>query len=296
MFKSELLQKFELALRQGREIARDPNVRKIAFAVAAGVFGAGCLIALRRIELEHQDVFWWPIILVAVLGVSGTQALNAIETELSAKSIGQSFGYATALELSILGSAANMLPIPGAAMVRISALSAGGARLRVSGSVTFAIALIWAGVAFLLAGTALASSASLAAPAFQILGLSSLLSAAVWIRKLGSTWQTIALLTLVKIGLVGISVVRIQLCLLAIGTNASLEQVTVFAVSALLGSAVSIVPAGLGIRELASAALAPLVGIDAPVAFVATALDRIIGLVVLFALTFCLTVVRRNRK
>ena len=295
MSKSDLRQKFELAFQNGRDIAGKPNVKRFVFAIAAGVFGIGCWIALRRIDLDFQDVTWWPIIVVAVLGVTGTQSLNAIETELSANSIGQSFGFRAALELSILGSAANMLPIPGAAIVRISALSAGGARLRDSGAVTFAIALIWAGIAFLLAGTALLASAPLVAPSVQLFGFVALAGAAIWLRKLGSTWTTVMFLALVKIALVGLSIVRIQLCLLAIGMNATFAQSTVFGISSLLGSAVSIVPAGLGIRELASAVLAPVVGIEASSAFIATALDRLIGVVVLFLLTLGLTLYRRKR-
>ncbi len=289
-------QKIAVAFETGLVIARKPTVRKVALAAAAVAFGLGSWIAVRAINLDTADLVWWPILIVAILGTSGTQALNAVEMELSAKSLRQSFGYASALELSILGSAANMLPLPGAAMVRVAALRNAGARLRDSGAVTLAIALIWAGIAFLLAGNTLAGSGQLIAPAFQLFGFGSAVFAIVWLRKLGSTWQIIFLLIMVKIGLVALSILRIQLCLLAIGTSATIEQVTIFAVSALLGSAVSIVPAGLGIRELASAALAPFVGIEASVAFIATALDRIIGMVVLFSLSVVLNFSRSGQK
>lgn len=284
------------AIENCRDMARTPIAKKLALAAAALAFSFGGWIALATIDLELGDVVWWPIILVAILGVAGTQTLNAVEMELSAKSLHHSFGFASALELSILGSAANMLPLPGAAMVRMGALRSVGARLRDSGAVTLAIALIWAGIAFLLSGTALAGSAPLLAPAFLLLGLVTAIGAIFWLRKLGSTWPTVLLLILVKIGLVVLSVFRIQLCLIAIGTSASFEQVTIFAVSALLGSAVSIVPAGLGIRELASAALAPFVGIEASVAFIATALDRIIEMPVLLLLSLGLSLSRRRHQ
>jgi len=285
-----------LAIEFCRDVARKPIVRKLALAAAAGVFCIGGWMVLVTIDLDFDDFAWWPILIVAILGVSGTQTLNAIEMELSANSLRQSFGFATALELSILGSAANMLPLPGAAMVRMAALGNGGARLRDSGAVTLAIALIWAGIAFLLSGTALATSATNIAAVFLLIGLITVVAAVVWLRKLGSTWQTILLLVFVKIGLVVLSIVRIQLCLLAIGSSATFEQATIFAVSALLGSAVSIVPAGLGIRELASAALAPFVGIEASVAFAATALDRVIGMSVLLSLSLGLSLARRRHQ
>jgi uncharacterized membrane protein YbhN (UPF0104 family) len=51
-----------------------------------------------------------------------------------------------------------------------------------------------------------------------------------------------------------------------------------------LGSAVGFLPAGLGVREVLAAGIGPLVGLPAAVSLVATAVDRVLGLVVLAAI------------
>jgi uncharacterized membrane protein YbhN (UPF0104 family) len=52
----------------------------------------------------------------------------------------------------------------------------------------------------------------------------------------------------------------------------------VLTISAVLGSAVSIVPAGLGVRELVGAMISPLISVLPAQAFLAIALNRIFGM------------------
>jgi uncharacterized membrane protein YbhN (UPF0104 family) len=59
-------------------------------------------------------------------------------------------------------------------------------------------------------------------------------------------------------------------------------------VGSVVGSAVSIVPAGLGIRELVSAGLAPVIGIEASAGFLSAAVSRVLEVVVLVPLALVL--------
>ncbi|NRD90096.1 hypothetical protein C8024_12460 [Sphingopyxis sp. BSNA05] len=83
-----------------------------------------------------------------------------------------------------------------------------------------------------------------------------------------------------KAGLVLVDAFRLYLCLLALNVPAEFGQASVLTVSGFVGSSFSIVPAGLGIREGVSALLGPLVGLTAAAAFLASAANRIIGLIV----------------
>ena len=82
--------------------------------------------------------------------------------------------------------------------------------------------------------------------------------------------------------------VRIWLCFAAIGEATQFLQASVLTISAVVGSAVAIVPAGLGIRELVSAALAPIVALAPAATLLAMSLSRILGFVVVIPLSLVL--------
>ena len=58
--------------------------------------------------------------------------------------------------------------------------------------------------------------------------------------------------------------------------------------SSSLAAAAGILPGGFGLRELIAAALAPLVGLPASAGFAATAINRVMGIVVLAPITAAL--------
>jgi uncharacterized membrane protein YbhN (UPF0104 family) len=78
---------------------------------------------------------------------------------------------------------------------------------------------------------------------------------------------------------------RLLLTLWGLGYSASVTQGVALSLAGSLGSAVGFLPAGLGVRELLAAGIGPIVGLPAAVSLVATAVDRVLGLVVLAAIT-----------
>lgn len=97
-----------------------------------------------------------------------------------------------------------------------------------------------------------------------------------------------------RITLVSLDGLRLLWCLKALGVSAVFSQAAAFVVGGVIGSAVSIVPAGLGIREGVSAGLAPLVGLVAASGFMAAALNRILALSILAPVAFILGLTRRK--
>ncbi|MFC2966797.1 hypothetical protein [Acidimangrovimonas pyrenivorans] len=271
-----------LAMAQGRDVP--PALRRGATLAALALLALGTWAALTRTPLDPAQMRLAPLLWLVALALPATITLNATEMELSARLIGARFGVGRALRLTIFASAANMLPLPGAAMVRLAGLSAAGGSLKSGGAVTLMIALMWLGVAFAASGLfLLAPAPGFGAPALALgLGLTAL--ALVWARRVSGGWAGGLGIAAVKLALVAVSVLRIKLCLAALGVPASLPQVSVFAVAGVLGSAISVVPAGLGVREAVSAALAPIVRLPAGAAFLATALDRLLGMAVMLML------------
>lgn len=271
-----------VALLRGQGLS--PMVRNSVTVLAVLLLGFGTWVALSRLTLDPSQMRLAPLLWLIGLGVPATVLLNTVEMELSAAMLGKSFGPLRALRMTIFASAANMLPLPGAAMVRVAGLGALGGSFKAGGSVTLMIALMWMGVAFLGSGAFLFPVKPGLASVGLAVGLALTITALIWSRRISGAWRTGIKIAVLKSVLVGVSVFRIYLCLAALGLPVTLSQVSVFAISGVLGSAVSIVPAGLGVREAVSAALAPLVALPAAGAFLATALDRVVTMTTMLIL------------
>ena len=271
-----------------------PEVRRAGLIVAILIFAVGTFVAARAIKLPASGIDYRPIALLVAFGIPATILLNTLEMELSARLVGRRFGFFMALSTTIMASAANMLPLPGAAMVRFAGLSGLGASARESANVTLSLALMWLGVGIGVTGLVIINTSLLLSAAAVLSGVMICAFALRSLSKVsGNMGLALACLAL-KFVMVSVSILRLLLCFLAIGVAVPFTEGAVFAVSGVAGSAVSIVPAGLGVRELVSSALAPMVSIDPAAAFLATAGDRLVELFVLLALAAPLALFARR--
>lgn len=268
-------------LRKGMQ---SETVRKTGLLCAVAVFLVGTIVAGRQVSLPSEGIRWAPFYLLVFVGIPATILLNALEMELSGRLLGRRFGVWRALSTTIIASAANMLPLPGAALVRMAGLTGLGATVRESGKVTLALAILWLGIAFILTGLFLVGEHGLMGATSLVVGGIATVTALWGLLRVSGRVSLALWCLVVRCAMVLVAVVRLLLCFQMIGVAASFHQTMVFSVSGVFGSAVSIVPAGLGVRELTSAALAPLAGIEPAGAFLATAGDRFVELVVLLVL------------
>jgi uncharacterized membrane protein YbhN (UPF0104 family) len=260
---------------------RDPFWRRIILLVAAFWFAVGVALSIRAQPDIFGSLQWQPILWLVVIAIPVTLALNAYEFVLAARLISQQVGFRSALETTIIGGVANMLPLPGGIMVRVAALKAAGASLKHGTSAILFNTFIWFGVAFAYAGAwVLALGAMWIGTAFLAAGLAILMISFAATFRLLQEWRITMRLTVTKIGLVLIDATRIYLCLWALTAAGSFGHASVLTASSVVGSAISIVPAGLGIREGVAALLAPIVGLAASSAFLATSLNRLVGLAI----------------
>ncbi|MCI4644870.1 MAG: lysylphosphatidylglycerol synthase domain-containing protein [Hyphomonadaceae bacterium] len=282
---AELISRIERAVTGLRAIKLPQWIKPLAWLAAMGLFAGGLILAALKLDLQLSELTLWPMGILVALAIPTTLLLNTVETDYAARLFGRSFGFARAFRLTLFASAANMLPLPGAAVVRVASLSSLDVPMKAGGATTLAMALNWLGVSAAVSGLFLLGIAPvIAIPALVGAGILILLSIA-WLYQVASVPRTIAGIVLVKTVMTVLAVLRLMLCFEALGAPMPFALVSVFAVSRVLGSAASIFPAGLGIRELVSAALAPLVGISAPLAFLATALDRLVAMAVLLTLS-----------
>ena len=127
------------------EFRMPPSVRRWLGVAAALLFAVGFFIALRTVP---AGIIWNnldKLLIIAVIGVPVTMFLNSIELRLSAQAAGRNMGFGSAFKLNLLSSAANMLPLPGGALVRISAITKTGASVGLSAGITLLVGLLWLG-------------------------------------------------------------------------------------------------------------------------------------------------------
>jgi hypothetical protein len=258
-------------------------------------FVAGIILAIKAQPDLFREARLLPLAAIGLVAVPLTLLLNALEFMLSARLLRQQVALGAALEVTVVGSAANLLPIPGATLVRLAALKTGGALLGSTLAVTAVVAALSLALNLAYSGVwALAISRSPAAAAVMLAGGVAALAGAAFVSvRLFGRSSSIPGLIGVRLALIALDAARTWLAFIAIGDAAGFGQVSVITLSTALAAVLAVVPAGLGLREGIAALMAPLVGLGAASAFLATSLSRIIGLSVVGVLTMFLTIPRR---
>jgi hypothetical protein len=190
--------------------------------------------------------------------------------------------------VTVLGTIANLLPLPGAALTRLVVLRRGGATAGDSARALLAVSGVWLGVAFLFAGVGLGASRAWLGLVAVAVGVAALTVGGVMLTRLGAARNTILAVVGLEALLTVVGIARLWLALRAIDVDASILDTTSLAVSAPAAAAVGFIPGGLGVREGVAAGLGALSDLGAAEAGVATTIDRAVGMIVLvpvYALT-----------
>lgn len=266
-----------------------------ALSVCGTGFILGIIISIFQSPNLINKIHLIPAILVVILGAPLTIVLNSMEFILMARTLNKKVSFLDAVRTSILSSAANMLPLPGGVLTRIAGLKGTGVSYGQAAGINFLFAFVWLAMSLLATGAGILIFAQKPyAWTFLLTGGTLLILSTVYLLFQGGGYSIVCLSILQRITLIAVDIFRVWGCLIALGIDAKLSQATVFALGGVLGAAISIVPAGLGVREGISAGLAPLVGLDAAVGFLAAALNRLLGLLFLAPTTFLL--IRQSKK
>ncbi len=247
--------------------------RHILLAVATALFLGGLAWALNSTGIDPVDFNWSWLGAAILLGLAGV-ILNGLELSACGGAIGRQVPAGEAIHLSSVGILSNLLPIPASALVRGGALVAKGASVAQSGQILLYVGLLRLSVAGLFTGVALMSG-----PVGMPVVIASSAASAVLlalIARVGGIGHACILLAL-RIGMLGIVAGQLMLCFWALGANATIVDAALHAIAPVVGSAVGIVPGGLGISEAIGAALAALTSGSPALAFAALALTRIAG-------------------
>jgi hypothetical protein len=269
-------------LRRVADVRRPPpRARRWLLLAGAALFLGGAAFAVRDLDLPPGGVRLAPVLVVAVVLVPLTIAVNAVELVALGRLLGQRLGAATAVRVVVLGTAANLLPLPGAAALRIQALAGGGASYAAATGVNLAAAFAWLGAAAAVGGGALATEGrgplGLTVAAAGLAALAGAMLVAWRLATVARPGRPLALLVAAEVATVVVHALRLVLLLGAIGAATSFAAGTVVGTSGPLAAAAGVFPAGLGVAEALAAGAGALVGVPAAAAFAAAALNRLVG-------------------
>lgn len=257
--------------------------RRLGLAAALVLFVGGSILGVVSLPEVEQQPRWELLAIVGLVGLPLTLALNAAEYQVTAAILGYRVPFAPALRIGVFATAANLLPLPGAVLVRARGIrKLGGSYGKIALSAGI-VAMCFIGTTCLLAGGVLLASGQLgvgsplAAVGFVLLALAyAALAAECGLR------QGMRLLLAAAARATGAIVVkagRLYLVLVALGYDARATQALTLTVAAVVVTALGVFPGGVGATEVLSAALSPLVGLSSAVGFVASAVDRLISMV-----------------
>src|SRR5262249_34455245 len=134
---------------------RSPAMERSVLAGAVVLFVGATVLAARDLPHVHHHKHVVLLVLLGVIGVPLSTLVNAAEYVAAGRALGHRLGPLHASRVSTVASAANLLPIPGALVVRARALRGLGTNYKRSLSVLGSIGVIWLGTTGVLAGIVL---------------------------------------------------------------------------------------------------------------------------------------------
>lgn len=255
-----------------------PAIRRLLLIGAIGVFLVGGAFSVHAVEVDPSDLRWIPLLASGIVGVPLTALGGALEYRAMASAAGRKVGLRRALRVTVLASAANLLPLPGSVLVRLKALTGGGSSLGRAAAVTGIVGFTWVAVSLAIAGGfVLAAGRPVLATGF-LFGALVTASSLLLLERGRPPWTSGTLSIVgVEVVIVAVAAFRTWLVLLGLDAPATWSAAFLFPVAGSLTSAVGFLPGGMGVRELLSALLLPLAGVSASVGFLVSALHRLLG-------------------
>ena len=245
--------------------------------VGAAILVAGVAWSVQRLELDPANIEPRFLALVALTLIPAGMVVAAINLQLMGRVVGTQIGFRTALTATVYGRIAEVLPLPGAAMVRGATLMHSGAKM--GETVTI---MVWSSLLSLAMVGLVASAPLIMAMPMMGWGLaaaSALVSlvSCIWLRSHSSVGLVCTMLA-IRVVNIALSVLRFWACFAAIGFALPLVTSALFVIAGSVTTYIGIVPGGLGISESLSAGLALLIKVEASAAFLAAAVNRLLGL------------------
>ncbi len=262
-----------------------PVWRNVILVVAAFGVLVASVWAWRSSGLDAAALRWTPIVLLLLVAAPLSLLLKAAEFALAARVAGQRPPTSRLLEIAVVSSAANLLPLPGSLLVTVRSISEDGssygtalAASAVPGFTWLGVTGVGGGIAIVIAGPPLLGALIIA------LGIAALSATLILFRTTAPPTGRFALgasIVVVETGWLGLSALRLGLAVTALGVDIEAAQALALSVAGALTVAIGFLPGGLGLREALLAGLSPLIGLPFDTGVLLGSLDRVVWLLFL---------------
>lgn len=274
------------------------HVKPLAI-VAFVLFLVLCAVAIHEYRTLHLHPDFWLIIPAAVIAAPIMAVLNAFEYSCGARIAGHHPSFNESMTVSIAGSAANMLPIPGGLVVRNYAMLSAGATVAGAAHGTVATGAAWMGVTAVVVGiivtfTSIAVGIPIAVAGVVLCGVVFVLAR----RRVGmdAARPIVLQLLVVEMVTVAVEIGRYWLVLAALGAHPDLLRTMPLVGANVISAATLVFPGGLGVREALAGAFSTATKLPAAVGIAASALDRVALTVMFLVLAGVSAAVRRSNR
>lgn len=256
---------------------------RLPYVAAVSLFVAATWYAVDGLEVGPEDLRPGAALLLLGVGVPVLAVLNGEEFRAMAGLLGMRRPFTEGLRVSVLGTAANILPLPGAAILRMVILRRNGAAYRDATLALLLTAAAWGATTAVVAGALVAGSGRTAlgtvAAVGGALGWTAVGLVARW--RLGTGLLPVVRLIGVEVASVLVGALRFLLVLATVGEPVGFEQAAALTVAGVVAAATGIFPGGIGLREVLAGLIGPLVDLPARLAVLAAVGNRIAEYVVL---------------
>lgn len=263
-----------------------PATARRSILVVAGVaILVASAWAWRSSGLSGRDIEWVPVVLALVVAAPASLALKAAEFRVAARVVGQRPSRRRSVDVAVVSSAANLLPLPGSLLVTVRSLSEDGSSYGRALAASAVPGLAWLGITGLVGGAAIATEGPWWLGAVTVAaGVGALVSAGVLFSNTAPADGRVGLaatILAVEAGWLAVSAVRLGLAVTALGVSVAPTQALALSVAGALTVAIGFFPGGLGIREALIAGLSPLIGLPFDTGILIGSLDRVVWLLFL---------------
>lgn len=268
----------ERAIASLRGWVDEPRVRQ-GFKIAGLVFVVcGAIWSTVSLDLAWSEISLGLLLLNLFLLAPANLVVAAISLRINATALGHEIPYRRSLYTVAVANVSELLPIPAGAFIRGAALVNAGAGVADSARIvtyTSILTLLMTLCLSLLALGALADAAW-----FWLAGASGIGLVAIIVLLLLQI-RAVSVLEMIGIrgGMLLLTLLRLVIAFATFGVTIGWVDAALYAIAPTLGAAVAIVPAGLGVNEAIAAGLATLIAASSASAFLAIALNRVLGLV-----------------
>lgn len=257
--------------RRAQAALTSPRAQRVVWGIAVVVFFGGLALSLASQPSLLAGLRLEALMILGFALCPFMTAVNMALTKELARLAGVALSFSAALKLAVMSTAANHLPAPGGPLLRMAAFQSAGASLKDAGLANIALGLIWIGATFLFAGPWASLMDWRIGAAFAGVAAAFLVIAfAISARLPGGVAGAVRLLAVSLVSAAAYAF-SVYVALHAFAAMWTFPQAAVVAAAGVIGSAASITPSGLGVREAAAAGLAALIGADPAAAFAATA-------------------------